>query len=259
MAALKLTLGYSTLADRVGNITPPPQRDDWEILVLIQNLGNIAWRGAGLAELLIRDDIAFEELATMGVAKSRNRAIWQASGEYLVFSDDDIEFDAKGLAAAVDYLDNHPQFSLLLCQASDPAGVLRKRYPKNIEALNKYNCARAATYEMVIRVEAVRQLSVFFDEEFGAGAKNYLGDEYIFIIDLIKAGGHGAFAPITIATHPKISSGSSWGSAKDRIARAAVFNRVFGFRAPLIRLGFGLRHRKEIGSAKNLLLFIAGK
>lgn len=259
MSSAKLTLGYSTMAMRVGNITLPTQRQDWTSLILIQNPGNIAWRGAGIADLMMRSDVLIEELRTMGVAKSRNRAIWRADSEYLVFSDDDIEFDVKGLEAAIKYLDDHPQYSLLLAQAQNPGGFLRKSYPAKPEVLTKYNSARAATYEMIIRVDAVRQLAVFFDEDFGAGAKNYLGDEYIFIVDLIKAGGQGVFAPITIATHPDQSSGSGWGTYADRKARAQVFTRVFGAAAPLVRFWFGFRHRKKLGSIKNLWLFTFGK
>ncbi|SCX06467.1 glycosyltransferase family 2 protein [Candidatus Aquiluna sp. UB-MaderosW2red] len=255
----KLTLGYSTLAMRVGNIIFPLEREDWDCLVLIQNPTAIAWRGEGLASLIMREDVSLEELSTMGVAKSRNRAIWQAKGEYLVFSDDDIEFNVQGLETAIEYLDNHPELSLLLGQAKDPTGTLRKRYPKKPEKLTRMNSAKAATYEMIIRVEAIRQLGVFFDEEFGAGSKNYLGDEYIFIVDLLKAGGQGSFVPITIATHPKESSGSRWGTPEDRKARANVFSRVFGPLAPLIRLGFGVRRLRELGSINNLWIFVVGK
>jgi GT2 family glycosyltransferase len=219
----------------------------------------MAWRGAGLAELVMRDDLEIQELNSIGVAKSRNRAIWLAKGEYLVFSDDDIHFDVAGLEAATKFMDKNPQYSLLLAQAVDESGKLRKRYPKGQQELNRFNSARAATYEMIVRVEAVRQLGVWFDEEFGAGALNYLGDEYIFIVDLLKAGGKAVFAPITIAMHPTESSGARWGSDRDRKARAIIFTRVFGKGAPWVRLAFGARRLKELGSIKNYFLFVLGR
>jgi hypothetical protein len=146
-----------------------------------------------------------------------------------------------------------------LGQATDESGALRKRYPTTIEKLGSFNSARAATYEMIIRVSEVRKLGVRFDEDFGAGAKNYLGDEYIFVVDLIKAGGKAVFAPITLAQHPTESSGSRWGSAQDRRARAIIFTRVFGALAPFVRLPFGIRRFRELGSLKNLLLFVLGR
>jgi GT2 family glycosyltransferase len=256
---IKLTLGYSTLAERVENMVQPPLHDRWESYLIVQNPNQIDWQGPRAKGILAREDVSLELLDTKGVAKSRNKAIWLARGEYLVFSDDDVTFDMAGLESAIDFLDKNPKYSLLLAQAVDETGNLRKRYPTTMTKLNNFNSARAATYEMLIRVDAVRQLGVQFDEDFGAGAKNYLGDEYIFIVDLMKAGGKCVFAPITIAMHPTESSGSRWGSPADRRARAIIFTRVFGAFAPFVRLPFGMRRLRELGSLKNLLLFTLGK
>lgn len=256
---IKLTLGYSTLAERVEDMVQPPLHDRWEAFLIVQNPNQIDWQGSRAKAILARDDVSLELLETKGVAKSRNKAIWLARGEYLVFSDDDVTFDMAGLDSAIEFLDQNPKCSLLLAQAVDETGKLRKRYPTKVTKLNKFNSARAATYEMIIRVDAVRQLGVQFDEDFGAGAKNYLGDEYIFIVDLMKAGASCVFAPITIAMHPTESSGSRWGSQADRRARAIIFTRVFGALAPLVRLPFGMRRLKELGSLKNLLLFTLGR
>jgi GT2 family glycosyltransferase len=255
----KLTLGYSTMAHRVGDMVSPPIQKDWGVSIVIQNPESIAWRGERLAQLAIREDVEIQELKTTGVAKSRNHNIWLAKGEYLVFADDDVHFDVDGLRKAIAYLDDHPKYSLLLAMAQDSGGKVRKQYPKRIEELTKFNSARAATYEMIIRVDAIRQLGVWFDESFGAGAKNYLGDEYIFIVDLITAGGKAVFVPIVIASHPEESSGSRWGSKNDRIARAAIFTRVFGKSAPFVRAAFGLRRIKQLGGIKSLVLFVLAR
>lgn len=255
----KLTLGYSTLAERVATLVEPPTNPDWETVLVVQNPNQINWQGPRFQDLKERNNFRFEELTSKGVAKSRNRAIDLAAGEYLIFSDDDITFSEHGLQEAIAYLDSHPEISLLLGQATDESGALRKHYPSQISKLGSLNSARAATYEMIVRVSEIRRLGVRFDENFGAGAKNYLGDEYIFVVDLVKAGGKAVFAPITLAQHPTESSGSRWGSANDRRARAIIFTRVFGALAPFIRLPFGIRRRRELGSIKNLLLFVLGR
>lgn len=257
--SLKLTLGYSTLAERVATLVEPPVNPNWETLLVVQNPNQFDWQGARFQEFAARKDFRYHELVNKGVAKSRNKAIDIAQGEYLIFSDDDITFSETGLGQAIDYLDSHPEVSLLLGQATDESGKLRKHYPKNVEKLGSLNSARAATYEMIIRVSDVRRLGVRFDEDFGAGAKNYLGDEYIFVVDLIRAGGKAVFAPITLAQHPTESSGSRWGSDQDRKARAIIFTRVFGARASFVRLPFGIRRRRELGSWKNVLLFVLGR
>jgi glycosyltransferase involved in cell wall biosynthesis len=243
----KLTVGYSVLAERVGNMTPP-ENTAWELLIITQG-------GESEKRLPAAKHIA---LSSVGVAKSRNAAIENAQTEYLVFADDDIVFSEKGLKDAIEYLDKNPGVSLLLGSASSPKGELRKRYPDQIQKLNLFNCARAATYEMVIRVADIKRLGIRFDESFGAGAENYLGDEYIFIADLLRAGGRADFVPVILAIHPEVSSGSGWGTERDRVARAKVFSRVFGVLAPVVRLAFGLRRLEELGGIRNLIRFVFG-
>jgi len=237
-----LTIGYSTLSDRAENIVYPRQ-PDWEYQLHVQ------------AEKTPVNKPNTFYLDSAGVAKSRNSAIIHANGKYLLFGDDDVVFDETEITKALDYLEQHPEISLLLASAVDETGQLRKNYPTATKKLTLTNSARAATYEMIIRVDEVKKLSIRFDEEFGAGAKNYLGDEYIFIADLIKAGGNAVFAPIPIAMHPANSSGARWGETADRIARAKVFDRVFGKLAPVVRLAFGLRRLAELGGLANVLRF----
>lgn len=251
---LKLTIGFSTLADRAAGIELP--QGDFEFLVCVQGLA-AAELPAELAALAGRARV--ESVPGLGVAKSRNRTIDLAAGEYLIFGDDDIRFDSQALEQAVALLDAEPEIALLLVAAKDFAGVSRKRYPTSRVRLSRFNSARAATYEMLVRVSAVRELGVRFDEDFGAGVENYLGDEYIFICDLLSRGARCEFAPIFVASHPVESSGSRWGSARDRLARARVFGRVFGGWAPLVRLGFGLRRLRELGGLANLARFVLGR
>jgi hypothetical protein len=255
----KLTIGYSVLVDRVQNIRPPGVRSDWETVIVVQNPQQKNWSLDDYQQLSSRTDLQVEELQSVGVAKSRTRAIWLAGSKYLVFADDDIEFSETCLEDAINYLDAHPKLSLLLAQAQDPSGMLRKRYPRAATKLGLFNSARAATYEMIIRVDAIRQFGVVFDENFGAGSEHYLGDEYIFIADLLRAGGKAEFVPITIATHPEISSGTGWGTDRDRMARAKVFSRVFGALAPLVRVAFGLRRMRELGGFANLIRFLLAR
>ncbi len=241
-----LTIGYSTLADRASNIVYPDSAS-WQYQQHIQ----------GSKIKPPKPDTFY--LDSKGVAKSRNSAIENANGTYLLFGDDDVTFDAAEIQKALDYLDQNPKVSLVLASAVDESGELRKTYPLKKTELNRFNSAKAATYEMILRVEHAKDLNVRFDEDFGAGARNYLGDEYIFIVDLIKAGGKAIFLPLRIATHPADSSGSRWGEKQDRIARAIVFTRVFGKLAVFVRAGFALRRLRELGSLSNALRFTFGR
>lgn len=246
---LPLTIGYSTLASRAKNIKFLSSVNN---LVIVQNPDSIALPDFG-------PEIKVFELRDKGVAKSRNAAIANAETEYLLFGDDDIEFNELGITSAINYMDTNKGISILLMQAIDETGKLRKRYPTNAHKLRLSNSAKAATYEIMIRTSAFKAAGIKFDENFGAGAPNYLGDEYIFIADALRSGLKGEFEPIVIATHPAESSGSLQNSKADRSARAKVFSRVFGIWAPVMRTSFLAKPPSKKFGLVNSLLFIFGK
>ena len=248
-SSLPLTIGYSTLANRAKNI---------KFLNLVNNLV-IVQNPEGTTTPTFADEVKVLELQSRGVAKSRNAAITNTNSVYLLFGDDDIQFNESGIESAISFLNANPNISILLMQAVDETGKLRKSYPIKGHDLKLTNSAKAATYEMMIRVSEIKLAGIKFDENFGAGATNYLGDEYIFIADALRAGLKGKFEPIVIATHPIESSGNLRNSASDRRARAKVFSRVFGIWSPIMRTLFLAKPPSKKFGLVNSLLFIVGK
>lgn len=249
---VKLTFAYSTLAGRAKNIKFPKSGADREFIVLVQNPTNESYQAPDSTVKLI-------ELKGKGVAKSRNAALKYGSGDYLIFGDDDIVFSEPGLHTLIEYFESHPECAIIMAQTVDENGELRKQYPNKEHKLTKFNSAKAATYEMMVRLDAIRSKGITFDENFGAGVENFLGDEYIFIADALNQGLKGVFLPVVIAVHPKDSSGSTWGTARDLSARAKVFSRVFGIWAPVVRALFLLKSRKGSVGVVNALRFIFGR
>jgi glycosyltransferase involved in cell wall biosynthesis len=253
-----LTFGYSTLANRLSNISLPDlsNHPDWDVLITVQSGNEDSPKDSDLAKAPTGSNVELLAFPGVGVTKLRNQVIKNAKGKYLIFSDDDIVFDEKGLVEAIAYLEKTGA-GLLLGQAVDETGKLRKAYPSKVQRLNKFNSAKAATYEMIVNLEQVRAAGVLFDENFGAGAEvTYLGDEYIFICDLISAGVRCDFVPVVLATHPAESSGSGWGTDRDRIARARIFDRAFKGNRTLpymARAAFGL---KKLGKSLTFGTFI---
>ena len=244
-----LTIGYSTLATRLSGIK---YLDGFQNLVVVQN---------PTSENLPSADqkITRVELQSKGVAKSRNAVIENTTTEYLLFGDDDIEFKEESINSAIAYLEANKGISILLLQAVDETGALRKRYPNQAHPLKLTNSAKAATYEMIIRVSDIKKASIRFDENFGAGAENYLGDEYIFIADALRAGLKGLFLPIVIAIHPTDSSGSFHNTKQDALVRSRIFSRVFGIWAPVMRLLFILKPPSKKFGFRNSISFLIGR
>lgn len=247
MSALagELTVAYSSLAERVQDLRPP-QDPRVEVIVCVQG---------PLTGIRVPDGVdRVVPVPGRGVARSRNAAIEDTRRRYLLFCDDDVDVRTEGVLAAVAHL-RSTGAALALGRAVDPDGRLRKRYGSDRPVrLTLANSAKAATYEMLVDVAQVRQAGLRFDERFGAGVETYLGDEYLFIADLLRAGLRGYAVPLVFGVHPPTSSGSRWGG-EDLHVRAVVLNHVFGRSAPLVRSLFAARHLRRIGGVGNLVRF----
>lgn len=238
-----LTVAYSCLADRVGNLRPPPSHDDVEFVVCVQGSPASApdW-----AHLVVVEGL--------GVARSRNAAIDAATGQFLLFCDDDVAVDLDGVRVGRGIIERSGD-ALALGRGLDPDGDPRKPYPSKVTKLTRFNSARAATYEMLVDVDQIRGAAVRFDERFGAGAALYLADEYIFITDMLAAGLTAVSVPEVFGTHPAVSSGDHWGSRLDAHVRAVAINRVFGRNAPIARIAFAAKHARHLGGWRDVLAF----
>lgn len=247
--AAELTVAYSSLAERVADIRPPAD-PRIEVLVCVQGPTSGLEVPEGVDRVV--------PVPGRGVARSRNAAIENSRRRYLLFCDDDVEVRTDGVLAAVAHL-RATGAALALGRAVDPEGQLRKRYRGDRPTrLTLMNSAKAATYEMLVDVAQVRQAGLRFDERFGAGVETYLGDEYLFIAELLRGGLQGYAVPFVFGVHPPSSSGSRWGGA-DLHVRAVVLNHVFGPLAPPARALFALRHRRRIGGRAELVRFAADR
>ena len=244
-----LTIAYSVLAEGLPRVVLPRTRVDTEILMVVQGPGDVAPQ---------RDDVRVIRLKSTGVAVSRNAAIREATGEVLVFGEEDVTWLPKGLVEVLATFADNPRLAVLLGRANDETGALRKRYPAIRESATIWNSARVGTIEVAVRPEMIRRANVTFDEEFGAGTRNFLGDEYIFVADANRAKLKCDYFPITFSQHPKDSSGTRFGTDADARARSRVFDRVFGWFAPVVRAGLWLRNPGRFGSLVRGVRFVTG-
>lgn len=238
----ELTVGYSTLAGRVAGLRPVADARVRTVVVVQDPATDQPGEAPRIA--------GADSVVTMpggGVARSRNRAIDLCETRYLLFGDDDVEIDVDAVLEAVALLRETGAAIALGYGIDMETGVSRKRHPDRVTRLTALNCGRAATYEMVIDVAQCRSAGVTFDTRFGAGAVLPLGDEYLFIVDAVRAGLTGYSVPLAFGRHPHDSSGSDWDKPAHLVSRAAVLERAFGRWAPLARAAFAARHVRRVG------------
>ena len=231
-----------------------------DYLVLVQEAGADPRIGPHLAALAARPDVAVEVLATTGLSRSRNAALDLAQGEILLVADDDVTHLPGACYGIRAFFAAHPGTSLLAGQSFAPDGRPRKRFPARPRRLRVWNAGGISSHELAVRRGPVRAAGLRFDEAFGAGAGTpaFLGEEYIFVADCLRAGLRGAYLPLPVTVHPAESSGFVWDGPAVARARAAVIARVFGAAAPPMRLAFALKNRRRFGSRRDLWAFLRG-
>ena len=245
----RITVGFSTLAARGGGCEMSFSGNDIEVLLVVQG-GEIKSK---------QPHVRVIYTSSFGLSASRNCVIESASGRYILFADDDCVVLTERLASVVEYFENNPEIGLIAARSEDFSGNLRKKFPSRIKFLNKWNSGRIGSIEIVVDRIRLLDAGVRFDTAFGLGSHNYMGEEYIFITDLLKKGIKAVFLPVTIVRHEQESTGSLFGFESDLRVRLAVLDRVFGCSAPLIRLVFALKHIRKFHSFRLALAFIFGR
>jgi glycosyltransferase involved in cell wall biosynthesis len=244
----RLTIAVSTIGPRAATLTADR----------LPRLPGVAWavlvqKPAGLPAFGGRPDITVTALPGTGAARSRNAAIERATTPWLLFADDDLTYDPAALAALLARLPGAEH--ILTARLTRPDGTLRKRYPADRARLTRTTVARYGTPEIALRPRALIAAGVRFDETFGAGTPRFMGEEFIFLADALRAGLSGHHAAIALASHPVESAGTLWTEQAWTIRRA-VFARALGPLAVPARAAFALKNRRRFPSRAALLAFI---
>ena len=248
-----LTVAIATLSDRVPNLPLEhlDEVDGVDYHIFVQgHLTNIPtkWQSS-------REDVTVTVLGGHGVAHSRNAAIEAVKGDILLFADDDLILNSQSYATLIDLINQHPKVDFFCGQMKDGEGKPFKKYLPHMTIASRWNTARFGTPELAIRVSTVRASSVRFDAQFGAGSKNWLGDEYIFLCDALRSGLKGRHVELVFASHSSPSSGQANSAASFEV-RNAVIRRAIGPVSWPVRFAFALRHLRRFPDWHAFLRFV---
>ncbi len=257
-----LTVAVSTRGVRALGLDPVgwPSAPGLDYLVLVQEAGADPAVAPALGRLAARTDVTVVRLATTGLSRSRNAALELARGEVMLVADDDVTHLPGAFDGVRGFFAAHPEMALLAGQSFAPDGAPRKRFPARPRRLRRWNSGSISSHELAVRLAPVRARGLRFDEGFGAGAGTaaFLGEEYVFVADCLRAGLAGAYAPLPLTVHPAESSGFVWEGEAQARARAAVIARVYGRAALPMRLAFALKNRRRFANGRDLRAFLRG-
>lgn len=185
----------STMYPRVNGLIQrlPKLKAGVEYLICCQMIGDEIID----VELLERTDVKLVVMHELGLTKSRNCLLKKFSEEYInsyaVITDDDVEFldssyrDIKLIAKS-------KNADVITGRVLTPEGHYFKGYSEEsfVHTIRTSNVI--SSIEMVVSSGVVRG-GVLFDERFGLGSMYKMGEEGIFIGDLIKKGIKSSFIP----------------------------------------------------------------
>lgn len=205
---------------------------------------------------LFRDDIRLVLTTGHGAARNRNAALADVSTPLLLFADDDLTFSAQGLTKLAKRFEDEPDADFVCLRLADETGQPRKRYSPDGTRVRWWNCGKVGTPELALRPAAFVAKGLTFDSRFGAGMPDYLGDEYIFLCDALRAGLRGRHVDLTVASHPALSSGTRQALDTMDIRRRVLVRALGRWKSWPVRLIFAWRHRRQFPDWRAVLRFL---
>ncbi|MDE7198881.1 MAG: glycosyltransferase family 2 protein [Lachnospiraceae bacterium] len=179
-----------------------------------------------------------------GVGLSRNTALLHASGEVVLFSDEDIVLSADYEAQIAKAYRDLPDADMILFNVK-VAPARRTYWNREIRRITYRNYGRYPAYSISAKLTALRRANAHYSLLFGGGAKYSNGEDSLFLRDCLKAG-------LRIYAHTACigeeqERESTWFSGyheKFFRDRGVLYHHLYGIFAIPLSLRFLLAHRK---------------
>lgn len=205
---------------KVGAVMAAPQRGV-SYLVAFQ-CSSSGERALVPEEVVSRGDVRLLEFHDSGLSRNRNHALDAASGDILLFADDDNRYAPASFDAVRRGFEALPRASGLCFQSQLYNGELQRRFPSQpFSLLDSPRGYYPRSCEIAVkRSEGVPR----FDEHFGLGS-GFLacGEEEVFVADMLRSGSEVWYFPAPIVLTASGTTGSLFNaSAAVRRSKGAV-------------------------------------
>ncbi|MBN2835138.1 MAG: glycosyltransferase family 2 protein [Candidatus Delongbacteria bacterium] len=189
-----------------------------------------------------------------GLSRSRNLALKNATGDILVIADDDVTYEKDVVNKIKSAYEQLIDADIITFRVKVDDSKMFKNYPKTIVKHNYRTINKISSIEISFKRNKVE--GVVFDNFFGLGSEFPMGEENIFLHDLLKKGKMMWYHPSTIVCHEEITSGIQADAKQYYETKGAVYYRMFSILFIIANIIFLIRH-KEIHRKKNISFFNA--
>lgn len=191
-----------------------------------------------------------------GLSRSRNLAIHHCKTRYMLLCDNDVRLLPGFEQHIQNATETYPNSAAITFKVRTPDGGDFKSYRRYSFPHNKLTACKACSIEIVVDREKIG--SVRFDEQFGLGAAYPVGEENIFLSDLLFCRKSVIYWPEYICEHPEFSSGALL-DKNAYFLRGKVFFRIFGKKGLVVGTLFWCKKEKfRLNSIPKLAAFFSG-
>ena len=144
-----------------------------------------------------------------GVGKNRNKALQYASGEYIMFADEDMIYEDNYVQIVQEAFEKCPKADMIIFKLHYLNRLtFGKAETMTFKRLHIWNAMRYGTARVAIRKSAVDKSCLCFSTLYGGGAKYSSGEDSLFIREAFRKGLKIYASPMTIAKVKQ--EASSW-------------------------------------------------
>lgn len=188
-----------------------------------------------IPDALQRSDILVSQIEGRGLSRNRNNALALADGDIGILADDDVRYRDEYIDSVIAAYSRDKDLDVACFKIATPSGEPEyKDYAAFPYLLSKESHHYLSTIEITVRLKALHNNRLHFDERFGLGSKlNSFGEEAIFIHDCIKTGMKVKYIPEYLVEHEATSTIKSINpyAASNNIFKGAYDARRFGWLA----------------------------
>jgi len=154
-----------------------------------------------------REDVTLLRFTDRGLSRNRNHCLRHATGRICLVADDDIEFLPGWHIALYEAFQLHAQATFITFALMGAEHQAKREYPDETTPHSLRSAFRVVSSEIAFDLDRVRAARVGFNEHLGIGTPVGLGEENVFLRDLMTKGAKGWFVPETLVRNGPQTTG----------------------------------------------------
>lgn len=197
----------------------------------------------------------------VGLSKSRNLALKNATGKILLIADDDVVYQEGFLSKIITSHNQYKDAAAITFSAIQTNGSFLKKYPLVSKTkMNSFDILNTSSIEITLKKSKIESLGIEFDENFGLRSAFEMGEEAIFLFDLKSKKEQLVFVPEVIVSHDSSTTSKKRSILENYYIQGALFTRIFRNKYKkwiFIKVFFDLKQRRIKWRMLNKILKIA--